>query len=102
MKVSLNLTNVTLEEALLRIESQTEFRFVYSSQNVDKDQLVNLKVYDVSVANVLETLFQGKNLIVRQRNYQIMIKGYPRAARPKIVVVQEYGAVIGTITERNW
>ncbi|WKN45616.1 TonB-dependent receptor [Tunicatimonas pelagia] len=101
VKVSLNLTNVTLEEALLRIENQTEFRFVYSSQNVDKDQLVNLKVYDVSVANVLETLFQGKNLIVRQRNHQIMIKGYHRAPRPKIVVVQEYGAVIGTITDEE-
>jgi TonB-dependent receptor len=100
VKVSLNLANARLEEALVQIEEQTEFRFVYSSENVDKDQLVNLKVYEVSVAYVLEELFRGKNLIIRQRDYQVMIKGYHHAPRPKIVVEQEYGGVIGTVTDQ--
>ncbi|MGD1890552.1 MAG: hypothetical protein ACFB15_08140, partial [Cyclobacteriaceae bacterium] len=41
VKVSLNLVNVSLEEALQRIEEATVFRLVYSSENIDKDQLVN-------------------------------------------------------------
>ena len=101
VKVSLNLVNVSLEEALQRIEEATVFRFVYSSENIDKDQRVNLRVYDVTVAQVLEELFRGKNLMIRQRNYQVMIKGFHRAGSPKIVVEQEYGTIMGRITDEQ-
>ncbi|MEM9673508.1 MAG: carboxypeptidase-like regulatory domain-containing protein, partial [Bacteroidota bacterium] len=101
VKVSLNLVNVSLEEALQRIEEATVFRFVYSSENIDKDQRVNLRVYDVTVAQVLEELFRGKNMMIRQRNYQVMIKGFHRAGSPKIVVEQEYGTITGRVTDEQ-
>ncbi len=99
VKVTVNLMNMTLEQALFRIEEQTEFHFVYSSQNVDLDHIVNIRVFDVTVANLLEELFAGRNVIIRQRNYQVMIKGFDKPGKTKIIVEQEYGYITGKVTD---
>ena len=102
VRVTLLLENVTLEQALYRIEELTDFRFVYSSNNVDKNQIVKFNAYDVTVANLLEELFRGRNLIIRQRNNQILIKGFRGTPKPKIVVEKTiYGAVLGKITDEQ-
>ena len=54
VRISLKLENITLEQALMKIEEITKFRFVYSSNSVDKHQVVNFNAYDVTIANVLD------------------------------------------------
>lgn len=102
VRVTLLLENVTLEQALYRIEDLTDFRFVYSSNNVDKNQIVKFNAYDVTVANLLEELFRDRNLIIRQRNNQILIKGFRGTPKPKIVVEKAvFGAVLGKVTDEQ-
>lgn len=69
-KITLNLSNITVEQLIDRIENKTEFRFIYKIKAVDLERQVSLDVKDAVIETVLKKVFKNTstayNIIDRQ------------------------------------
>jgi TonB-linked SusC/RagA family outer membrane protein len=74
IKVSLDLENVRLEQVFDKIESLTEFKFIYKDEKVDYQRIVTVKAKNENVTKVLDKLFKGSNIEYKIVGNQIIIK----------------------------
>ncbi|KOH46364.1 collagen-binding protein [Sunxiuqinia dokdonensis] len=65
-KLTIELRNVSVVEALQSIEDQSEFYFVYNKDAIDLERKVNLKAKNLQINELLDQIFEGTNV-----NYQI-------------------------------
>ena len=56
ISVSIQMSNVSIEDVLNRIEEETEFRFLYNKKMVDVEREVNVSVYNKNIVEVLNNL----------------------------------------------
>jgi TonB-dependent starch-binding outer membrane protein SusC len=61
-KLSLNLKDVTLKEALHEIETQTDLSFIYKSDVINPEQRINLHVQDATVEETMSVLLAKTNI----------------------------------------
>ncbi len=66
-KLTVDLKNISVVEALRAIESQSEFYFIYNKDAIDLNRKVNLDVKNSSIKEILNDLFEGTNV-----HYQII------------------------------
>ena len=114
-KLNLDLHNVSVREALEKIEKQTDFRFFYIDEQIDVSRKVNLSAVNRVVDDVLAQLFSentvkfkvfDNNLIVlspNKENQQQEISGNVRDAKtgealPGVNIMVK-GTTTGTITD---
>ena len=71
--VTLELKNVTLNEALTKIEQETKIRFAYSSNLVDLNRPVNITAKQEKLSLVLDKLLAPLEITYRVRNNQILL-----------------------------
>ena len=72
-QISLDLQNVTVEDALNTIEEQSEFYFLYNSKLVDVDRKVNVKAKNQLIFSVLDGLFASTDVTYRVEDRQIIL-----------------------------
>ncbi|MDR0619521.1 MAG: carboxypeptidase-like regulatory domain-containing protein, partial [Bacteroidales bacterium] len=73
-RVSLQVSNLTVREALKQIEEKTDYRFFYSNDLVFLDKKVTLNVSNVTIDEALTRLFQGSELSYRiEENNMVVI-----------------------------
>ena len=72
-KLSINLKQVTVKEALETIEKQSEFIFFYEDQNVDLERLIDISGNNTNIDELMGNLLQGTNNTYRIRDRQIVI-----------------------------
>lgn len=60
-KVTLSLKNAKLEEAFKQISRQTDYKFLYSDDVIEKSAPVNVSVRNANLSDVLNTLLPGSN-----------------------------------------
>lgn len=97
MSLSLNAQNmsfkfegITLGQALSRIESQTNFKFIYSSALTAANDRVTLQYDGSSIDALLGKLLEGKNV-------QYQRQGNTIALTPSTIAPAEY--ITGTVTD---
>lgn len=73
-KVSLDLKNVSLEKVLDKIESLTEFKFIYKDKEVDYQRVVSIEANKENITTILNRLFEGSNIGFKIIDKQIIIK----------------------------
>ena len=61
-KISLNIQNVTLKQAMEQIKEQAVVNVAYSKEFVDPNKTVSLKVENVSLQTALTQLFKGTDV----------------------------------------
>ncbi len=61
-KLSLNMQATTIKEVLQKIESISEFRFIYQNEQVDLNTKVNVQFKDESVENILNEIFKEREV----------------------------------------
>lgn len=61
-KISLNIQNVTLKQAMEQIKEQAVVNVAYSKEFVDPNKTVSLKVENVSLQAALTQLFKGTDV----------------------------------------
>ncbi|WP_241910470.1 TonB-dependent receptor [Pseudotamlana carrageenivorans] len=72
-KISLNLNNVTVHQIIDKIESSTEFRFVYKIKDVNLERTLSINVEKESINNVLSKVFQSTDTAFRIVDRQIFL-----------------------------
>lgn len=95
-RLSLNLSNVSIQSVLSTIEDRTEFFFMYEAHNVDVDQNVSISVEDRSVPEILNKLFAGTTIIYKINDRQIALSTEYLAS-----VGQQILKVSGRITDSS-
>ena len=91
-KLTLDLKNVTVKDALKTIEDQSEFLFLYSPKMVDVSRKVDIELADKKVDFILNQMFAGTGVDYIVKNRQIvittneMIKPFKKETPQQIVV----------------
>lgn len=71
--ISLNYKSTSLREVLARIEDETEFYFLYSSEMIDADQKVNVEVEKKSIPEVLNAVFKDAGIRYDIKGRQVLL-----------------------------
>lgn len=120
-KVNISLKNVSLEKVFREVRGQSDYRFVYGSEEIKKVILPVVELENASINEVMDYCLKGTDfiyllennvVIVRKRDAQVQqkksirVKGFVRDAK-KIplpgVTVKVVGLSIGTATnEKGW
>ncbi|MDF0715314.1 TonB-dependent receptor [Muricauda sp. 334s03] len=86
-KLTLNLSNVSVEQLIDNIENSTEFRFVYKVKAVDLNRQVTINVKEELIEKVLETVFGNTSTLYNIIDRQIFLtekKDLPIMGKPSI------------------
>jgi TonB-dependent starch-binding outer membrane protein SusC len=61
-KVSLDLQNTRLEQVMDKIESQSEFYFIFNQKQIDVNRVVSIQADNKIITDILPELFKGTNI----------------------------------------
>lgn len=73
-RLSLNLKNTSIKNALFDIENKSEFYFLFNSKLVDVDRKVDIEVSNEQILPILNKLFEGQDVEFTVMNRQIVIQ----------------------------
>ncbi|SFF38294.1 TonB-linked outer membrane protein, SusC/RagA family [Sunxiuqinia elliptica] len=74
-RLSLNVSNESIQNVLEIIENETDYFFFYNSQGISLDKRVSLNLSEKSISDVLNSLFEGENISYTISNRQIILAG---------------------------
>lgn len=95
-RLNLDLQNVEIRAVLQSIESQSKFRFAYSSEYVNLDQRVNVSIRDKNITETLQHLFEGTGIRFEIQDRLVMLYG-----REETAAVQQNRKVEGVVTDNT-
>lgn len=72
-KITLAMTDVTVEQVMGAIEKQTDYLFVYNKREVDLGRKVTVMAEDKAVAEVLSAIFRSTDIIYAMEGSNIML-----------------------------
>lgn len=73
-KLNLKLSNSTVKEILNRIESESDYIFLYNLNELDETKRVNVDLENASVDEALETILKDQNLKYSIYDRQVIIR----------------------------
>ncbi len=73
-KLSLQMENVTVLEVIDKIESETEFKFIFNTNAVDLERKVTIKLKEKKVEEILNILFYNSQTTFEVSNHKILLK----------------------------
>lgn len=103
VKISLELTEKSLNQFFRFVESKTEFKFTYNNELVDLKQKVTLSENNISLYNILENVSRQTRLNFVQINNNIHVEsrlGTERNSSVAIAKVQDV-TVTGRVVDAN-
>lgn len=100
-RVTINKRNVTLKEVLNEIESQTDYLFIYN-EKVNANEKVSVKSKQQAVANVLNALLKGKEVVYSMEGNHIILSAIEKASQPEketaiAITQQQKKTITGTV-----
>lgn len=72
-RLSIEMEGTSLEEVLDEIESQSEFYFLFNQKQIDVNRMVNIKIKNKSLENVLNELFANTNVRYQIFDRQVLL-----------------------------
>jgi len=102
-KITLDLNNVTIEKVLKEIEMKTEFKFLFSRDDINVNKLVSVKAKNEKVKNILNKIFLDMSVSFELLNKQIIIKNAPKdkEENPINLLIDQQLEIKGTVTDSN-
>ncbi len=105
-KLTLNMRDASLGQVFDQIESVSEFRFLFESNQIDLDRKVTVIVKKKRISQVLDVLFQGTDIQYTTRDRQVLLtkkkvslEEESTPVAPKTKKLQF--SVSGTVTDTN-
>jgi hypothetical protein len=97
-RVSLQLQNVSLRQALREIEAKTPFKFLAKAEDIEGGAPVSINMQNELLNKILDGLFKGRNLEYKQDGVNIFIKrGNEGAVRTSSSTPGKNYSVHGTV-----
>ncbi|MCX6174212.1 MAG: TonB-dependent receptor [Ignavibacteriales bacterium] len=98
VKVSVNVVNVSLEEALQIIESKTNFKFIFFEEGLPLKEKATVIVDEESLYNLLEVFAKDYGLTFNRINDQIVVRKN-QGQTENLVSATESGTIKGKVTD---
>jgi TonB-linked SusC/RagA family outer membrane protein len=96
-KLSLNMSNVTVEEVINQIEKNTSYKFVFTDKAVDTSREISIDVSNVDITEALNQLVRNTDI-----EYRIVEKLIVLSKKAPILPQQDQGERIsGTVLDEN-
>ncbi|MDR2232633.1 MAG: TonB-dependent receptor [Tannerella sp.] len=101
-RVSIRQNNVPLETVLIEIENQTDYLFLYNSEQIDATRNVSLNVKNQQVKDVLATLFSDEPVNAVMEGTHIVLQVDNKPIMSEITfVAQQTITITGIVTDNN-
>lgn len=109
-KITLKTNEITVEQVFNKIETASEFRFLYESDKIDLNRKVSIDVNKENISNVLQVLFKGTNVEYKINDRQILLtvkKSVSPKASSQIIaptpapVIMQQHEIVGQIVDSN-
>ena len=81
-KISVDMSDATVEEVLQSIEEKSDYYFLYNSRLINVERRVNVQAKNKPVAAILDDLFISKNVNYQVKGTQIILS--PKNMRTSI------------------
>ncbi|GHT33526.1 SusC/RagA family TonB-linked outer membrane protein [Bacteroidia bacterium] len=94
--LSISMKNVSIEQVLNEIESQSDYRFLYNKRLIDVDRKVNISINSENVSDVLKNLFNTEEVKFTISDHQIVLS---RNERPVTTPQQQGRTVTGVVVD---
>jgi TonB-linked SusC/RagA family outer membrane protein len=98
-KLTLTLKNATVRDVLKEIEEQSDYFFMYRSEEIDLSRNVNLMIENKPIDEIMSVLFKGTPIAYEIVNRQILLKNTRETFSEYIS--QQKGEVSGKVTDKN-
>jgi TonB-dependent starch-binding outer membrane protein SusC len=98
-KISLDLSNSTIEQVLDQIEAQSEFYFLYNQKLVDVTRKVDIVADNKPIKDILDNLFNGKDVEYLVMDRQIILSNKDEAG--KMMELQQAKVTGTVVNDRN-
>lgn len=106
-KVSLKMTEVSIQNILDRIEQKTDYKFLYEKNAFQNNRIVSVHVKNKKLSNILDNIFEDQNVtivylekqIVIKPNHEINIVSLPENLEPEASIEQQ--SISGVVTDEN-
>ncbi|WP_435314228.1 SusC/RagA family TonB-linked outer membrane protein [Cellulophaga fucicola] len=102
-KITLNIEKESIENVLNKIETLTEFKFLYNYQDVNYKQVISIKATKESVSSILNKMFTNSNVVYKVVDKQIVLKAGNKIGKTtaeKALITKQL-KVEGTISDSN-
>ncbi|HMF72670.1 MAG TPA: TonB-dependent receptor [Flavitalea sp.] len=86
--VTLSEKNAPLEKVLKKIESQTDYTFLYEDEVLKKTYPITVQVKDASIEQVLSICFKNQPLTYKVFDYTVVVKEIEKQVEIKQVVLE--------------
>lgn len=95
-KLTLNVNNTSVEQLFNKIESVSEYRFLFESSLIDLDRKVSLNVEKKKITEILEKVFKGTDIAYTINDRQILLIKKKEQAFPLVT-----NTVVKTVVEQD-
>ena len=103
-KVSLDMENKSLEQVMDKIESQSEFYFIFNQKQIDINRVVSIQVENKLITDILPELFKGTNVNYAIFNRKILLTTDPLEDNLIAIasgIEPQQKQITGTVTDKN-
>ncbi|MFV0541942.1 MAG: TonB-dependent receptor [Aestuariibaculum sp.] len=101
-KISLNMENATVESILDAIETTSEFKFIFNTDDVDLNNKTSINVKKVKISKVLDLLFSSTNTQFEIVDRKILLwEDTAPSVTQQIQTSQQSITVSGTVMDEN-
>jgi TonB-dependent starch-binding outer membrane protein SusC len=98
-KVSFTVQNARILDIIEKIESQTDYLFVYDKNEIDLNRKVNISVSNQPVAAILSDIFKDTNVMYAKEGTNIMLM--QKSMSQQEVEMSQQQKITGTVTDEN-
>jgi len=103
-KLSLNLNNKTVKQVFDRVEEQSEFVFLYKTEELDENRIVSVNVDNAPISEIMQEVLHGQKLSYFIIDRQVIIRENTPEELQKtssVAVTQKGKTITGKVTEAN-
>ena len=101
-KISVDMSDATVEEVLQSIEEKSDYYFLYNSRLINVERRVNVQAKNKPVAAILDDLFTSGDVDYQVKGTQIVLspKSMRASVRPGVKETQQQKTVSGRTMSR--
>ncbi|HUX57471.1 MAG TPA: TonB-dependent receptor [Bacteroidales bacterium] len=103
-KVSLDMENISLEQVMDEIESQSEFYFIFNQKQIDVNRVVSIQDDNKLITDILPELFNGTNVNYLVFDRKILLTTDPLENNLLAIASAteaQQNRVTGTVTDKD-
>lgn len=101
-KLSLKVTNTSIEEVFKLFEEQSDFSFIYRSDIFKGEEMIDVDVKNISIENFLDEYLLPMGFEYDVVNQSVILKKSPETISPKLEAdVPQEKKVSGTVTDNT-